>query len=153
MSHSPISTYFIVLIAVRRGDQFLIIQENKPGFPWYLPAGHVEPGETFIEAARRECREEAGIDIVVDGLVRIEHKPVIAGDTRLRLFLAAHPADDTPPKSVADKNSLGARWITLDELGQYQQRHREMGEFFHHVARNPVIAPASFFHAEADGFR
>jgi ADP-ribose pyrophosphatase YjhB (NUDIX family) len=43
----------------------LILERRKypPGFA--CPAGHVDPGESFEEAARRELREETGI--VVDG--------------------------------------------------------------------------------------
>jgi 8-oxo-dGTP pyrophosphatase MutT (NUDIX family) len=30
---------------------------------WWLPAGHVDPNESFQDAARRETMEEAGIDV------------------------------------------------------------------------------------------
>jgi len=33
---------------------------------WMLPKGHVEPGETPAEAARREVREETGLDAEVE---------------------------------------------------------------------------------------
>jgi 8-oxo-dGTP pyrophosphatase MutT (NUDIX family) len=33
---------------------------------WGLPKGHVEPGETFAEAAIREVREETGVEAVID---------------------------------------------------------------------------------------
>jgi hypothetical protein len=37
--------------------------------------GHVEPGEDFTQGAIRECKEEAGIDIVLKGILKIQHSP------------------------------------------------------------------------------
>lgn len=43
------------------GFKFLIIY-SKRNRSWGLPKGHIEPGETEIEAAEREIKEETGID-------------------------------------------------------------------------------------------
>ncbi len=102
-----IPTWCFAVAVVRRGDQFLIVHERKHGQLWYLPAGRVEPGETFFAAACRETLEETGIPIRVVGVLRVEHSP---GRTaaRLRVVFLAEPIDDTPPKSVPDEESLEA---------------------------------------------
>lgn len=38
-----------------------ILVVNQHGESWSLPKGHIEKGETAIEAARREIDEESGI--------------------------------------------------------------------------------------------
>lgn len=40
-------------------DQILVIRQNNNS--WSLPKGHVEPGESYEDAARREIAEESGI--------------------------------------------------------------------------------------------
>src|SRR4051794_21803157 len=110
MAREPIPTWFFAVTVVRRGDRFLIVQEAKHGQLWYVPAGRVEPGETFAAAAQRETLEEAGIPITLMGILRIEHAATVRG-SRLRAVFLAEPADDTPLKSVPDDESLAARWV------------------------------------------
>jgi phosphatase NudJ len=140
MARDPIPTWCFSLVVVRRGDRFLLVHERKHGQLWYLPAGRVERGETFAEAAARETLEEAGIAIALDGIVRLEHTP-IEGGARMRAIFVAHPTDDRPPKSEPDDESLGAAWVSLAELGRYPLRGDEVRELFEHVAHGVAIAP------------
>ena len=41
MARTPIPTWCFAIVVVRRGDQFLLVQERSHGQPWYLPAGRV----------------------------------------------------------------------------------------------------------------
>ena len=40
---------------------------------WWLPAGAVDAGEEPHIAALRECKEEAGIDIDLKGVLRVDY--------------------------------------------------------------------------------
>jgi 8-oxo-dGTP pyrophosphatase MutT (NUDIX family) len=51
-----------VVVRRFRGRPFLAAVRVKRGTVLALPKGHIDPGETPAEAARREVREEAGID-------------------------------------------------------------------------------------------
>ncbi|HET8778408.1 MAG TPA: NUDIX domain-containing protein [Candidatus Limnocylindria bacterium] len=42
---------------------------------WDLPAGYLDPGESFEMAARRETLEESGIEVELIGLVGVYHSP------------------------------------------------------------------------------
>src|SRR4051812_6572443 len=50
---------FIVVDRKSSGDRYLIVRHTE-GF-WSFPKGHLEEGETPMEAARRELREETGV--------------------------------------------------------------------------------------------
>jgi phosphatase NudJ len=115
LPRDPVPTWSYVFAVVQKGERFLLVQETKHGQTWYLPAGRVEPHESLVAAVHRVTLEEAGVPIVLDGLLRVERTVRAGSGVRLRVFFAARPADDTPPKSVADSESLGAAWFTLAE--------------------------------------
>jgi phosphatase NudJ len=148
MPHDPILTWFIVLVAVRLGDRWLLVQEAKSGNPWHLPAGRVDPGESFLEAARRETLEETGISIHLDGIVRIEHSPKADSTARVRVVFLAHPAGSSVPKHKPDQESLGAGWFTLDQMKTLTLRGEEVVELFEYLSKEPFIAPMTMLAVE-----
>ena len=121
------------LVIVRKADRFLMIQERNDEQGWYFPAGGVDPGETFAQAACRETREEAGLEVRLRGIYRIEHRPEPGAEhasgqaTRMRVFFAATVVDDhAEPKSFADEHSLGAAFLTLEQLQERALRGDEV---------------------------
>ncbi|HEV2317784.1 MAG TPA: NUDIX domain-containing protein [Thermoplasmata archaeon] len=54
------------VLAHRASREILLLHERQEG-RWCLPKGHVEPGESVLDAARREVREETGIASFVLG--------------------------------------------------------------------------------------
>jgi len=67
-----------VLLRDEEGRYLLIQHVNNEG-EWGVPGGGHEPGESMIETARRECREETGFscsvtDVVAARIKRIRHQ-------------------------------------------------------------------------------
>lgn len=53
-----------VIVLVRKGREILLQRNSHYRLPhWSLVAGFAEPGESLEEAARREIREEAGVEV------------------------------------------------------------------------------------------
>jgi phosphatase NudJ len=132
---------FAVVIA-RMGDRFLMVHERKFGTTWSLPMGRLDPLETFAEAAVRETREEAGVDVELDGIVRVEHTP-LPDCVRVRVMFVAHPRGDATPKSEPDDESLGAAWCTRDEIAKLALRGPEMLSLVDWVLRGAKVMPLS----------
>jgi 8-oxo-dGTP pyrophosphatase MutT (NUDIX family) len=151
MPRDPIRTWCFAVVVVRLADRFLIVHECKHGELWYLPAGRVEPGETFVDAALRETLEEAGIRVRLRGILRIEHSPGLDG-ARMRVIFLAEPVDDTPPKSIPDQESLGAAWVRLDELATFSFRGPEVRELCEYLAAGGAVYPLEILQSEGNPF-
>lgn len=59
------------------GARVLLTRRSiEPGFgKWVFPGGYVDLGEVVPEAARREAREEACVDVAIEGLLNVYSYP------------------------------------------------------------------------------
>ncbi len=57
--------------------KWLAVKESR-NRGWWIPGGAVDFGESFEIAALRECREEAGIDVNLKGILKVDHS--VKGD-------------------------------------------------------------------------
>jgi 8-oxo-dGTP pyrophosphatase MutT (NUDIX family) len=107
----------VVPIVNRREELLLLESPRRPG--WWEPVnGAVDDGETLLEAALREVREEAGSDMRVRPL-GVVHASTFAYDARLQrmisvVYLMAHERGATVPGD--DMSASRVRWATLSAI-------------------------------------
>lgn len=140
MARAPLPTWYFALVVVRRGHRFLLTQERKYGSAWSIPGGRVEAGESLGDAAVREVFEETGVPVRLDGVLRVEHTPGDDG-ARVRVLYTGTPIDDTAPKTTADDESLGAAWLTLDEIRKLPLRGAELCALLESVVAGRQVFP------------
>ncbi len=146
MARAPLPTWYFALVVVRRGHRFLLTQERKYGSTWSIPGGRVEPGETLAAAAVREVFEETGVPVQLDGILRVEHMP--AEHVRMRVIYTGTPIDDTQPKTMADDESLGAAYLTIDEIRGLPLRGAELGALLESVLGGRQVFPLELLGTE-----
>lgn len=142
MARKPIPTWSFAIVVVRLGRRILVVQERKHDETWYLPAGRVEAGETFAEAAHRETMEEAGLEIVLEGVLSVDYRPVGDGSvSRARVVYVARPKNDDEPRTEPNKDTLGAKWASIEELQELPLRSAEVIKLARYVNEGGVIYP------------
>ena len=74
------NTELTVLCLLRDGDRYLLQDRAKKDWPGFtLPGGHVEPGESFVDAVIREMKEETGLTIEAPRLCGVKQFPILDG--------------------------------------------------------------------------
>lgn len=110
----------------------------------------MDPGESFIQAAHRECLEEAAIEIEVKGILRVEHSVYGPAHARMRVVFFATPRDQHQvPKQFPDRESEEACWVTLEELKRLARsppglRGPELYEWGNYIEKGGTVAPLHF---------
>ncbi len=78
-----------VLCLIEDGDRILLQNRVKRDWQGYtLPGGHVEPGESFVDAVIREMKEETGLTVEDPGLAGVKQFPIENGRYVVLLFKA-----------------------------------------------------------------
>ena len=97
-----------------KGIDVLIGKRKNPpaAGEWALPGGHVKPGETSLEGALRELKEETGIDLHY--LTLIGERPSEPDRSVVDVCYAAQIDPDYPVKASSD--SAGSQWVNIGHL-------------------------------------
>uniref|UniRef100_A0A2C9KQC3 Nudix hydrolase domain-containing protein n=1 Tax=Biomphalaria glabrata TaxID=6526 RepID=A0A2C9KQC3_BIOGL len=144
---------FYICMTVLFNDQghVLLVQEAKKSCygQWYLPAGRLEPGETIADGARREVKEESGLDCQLTSLIGVE----MSGHTWLR-FTFTGQVTGTEVIGPSIENHITSYQIGTCIRSSILHRHRDILRFIdlaraywesdavsRYPATLPVIAP------------
>ncbi len=118
-----------VAAVIEDRGRFLLVEEETPeGLQLNNPAGHLDPGESPLQAVVREALEETARPFVPEALLGIYLarfvRPARLEDvTYLRLAFSGTVGEVIAGQSL-DRGIVRTVWMTLDELRASAFRHR-----------------------------
>ena len=114
MAHSTENVELTVLCLIQDGNRLLLqnrLDEDWKGYTF--PGGHVESGESFVDAVVREMKEETGLDILNPRIVGIKQFPIKDGRYIVLLFKATEFTGE-----VVSSDEGEMEWVDIDRLSE-----------------------------------
>lgn len=112
------SLHLTVATICEQNGRFLMVEEqasNRDGTVINQPAGHIEPGESIIEAVIRETLEETAYDFTPTAIVGIYQLSTDSGKTYFRVCFCGEVTKH-PKAYQIDNDILAVHWLDASAI-------------------------------------
>ena len=114
-----------VAAIIERNGRFLLVEEDTDrGRLFNQPAGHLDPGESLIEAVARETLEETAHSFKPTALIGVYQWRYSPEDTTYLRFAFTGDVTGHDPGRALDTPIVRAVWLPADEIRRETGRHR-----------------------------
>ncbi len=115
----------VAAIVEANGRYLLVEEETADGLRLNNPAGHLEAGESLVEAVVREVLEETACVFTPSHLVGVYLAPASGNTTPSYLRFAFAGSVGAPqPGRLLDQGIVRTLWLTPGEIEAERARHR-----------------------------
>lgn len=106
-----------VATIVEKDGKFLMVEEDLHGKKLLnQPAGHLDEGETLVQAAVRETREESAWEVEINHLIEFAQWTSPNSNTHFLRACFAGTAIRHYPDQQLDEGIIRALWMTREEV-------------------------------------
>ena len=119
-----------VAAVVERDGRYLVVrEETREGLRINQPAGHLDPGESLLQAVAREALEETAhhvepVSFIGVYMSRYRAEATGFDVTYVRLAFACRVVVHEPECRPLDRGIVAALWLTPDEIRACSAEHR-----------------------------
>jgi len=131
---NPVPTVDII---IEINDSIVLIERKNPPPGWALPGGFVDYGESFETAARREAREETGLDLI--SLVQFRTYSDPGRDSRMHTASTVFIGTASGKPEGAD-DALRAELFNKDNLPPLAFDHARILADYYRFKENPATS-------------
>ena len=114
----------VAAVVMRDGKFLLVEEETEAGLAFNQPAGHLEAGESLIDAIIRKTLEETAYHFKPTHLIGVYNWKHLGKDVTYLRFAFGGELRGFEAERELDEGIVAARWLTLDEVKATQARHR-----------------------------
>ena len=117
MKKQPWKPNTTVAAIIEQNGKFLLVEENTDrGNRFNQPAGHLEDGETLLQAVIRETMEESAYEFMPEALLGIYHWKHPHNDTTYLRFAFIGKIGLNYPMQELDVGIVQAVWMDINEI-------------------------------------
>ena len=106
-----------VAAVIERDGRFLLVEENTAnGLAYNQPAGHLEPGESLIDAVKREVWEETAWQFEPQALIAVQLWRKDPDHPSYLRFCFTGTVHSHNPAQVLDEGIVATHWLSAAEI-------------------------------------
>ena len=126
----------VASVSIFNEAELLIIKENKPNAveKWNFPSGRIEFGEDIPYSARREVKEETGLDVKLIGSTGV-YNFISSTNNQVILF---HFIGEVTGGSInlEEDEIIECKWIKLNDLVKFENDDLREPEVLKQIINN-----------------
>ena len=114
----------VAAVVEHDGDFLLVEEQTSDGIRYNQPAGHLEAGESLIDAVVRETLEESAWRFTPTALIGVyQYHQEAGGITYLRFAFTGELSDHQPDQKL-DTGIVRTLWMPVGDIRTSRAKHR-----------------------------